>query len=315
MSKAVYFFCADNAKDPVAGNVFRDLTGSIPTYETDVEIDGFNVLEYTDEKKNIYQFVRTDEVLSHDYNRYIPYLREYFSEFDFAGVVNWHAGANAPEKVLTVHSTGDVNSGIFGRADPALFKNLIVAINGSRIQSGLDDFIVSTEATHWSGIPYHGKAEWIKDYAVPVYDVEIGSCENSWKNETASKVLASALCGVFSNAFDGSPVYSLLCVGGVHFEESFASAILSEKHPLSIGHILPNQWLVSGGYDDGSGFDKLQCCIDSVMGGIHAIVFHDNLKSAYKQLCRELGAKYDLPVIKHKSLKNLDEITAACKKE
>jgi len=100
-----------------------------------------------------------------------------------------------------------------------------------------------------------------------------------------------------------------LRVSGVHFEESFSVAILDENHPLSIGHILPNQWLVSGNYEDeedSTGLEKLERSIFSIKGGIHAIVFHDNLKSIYKQLCRVIGERYNIPVFKHKTLKDLD---------
>jgi len=309
MSKAVYFFCADSAKDPVANNVFERLTQFMPLTETNIEIDGLKILEHTDSHNHLFQFVRTKEVLSHYYSRYLPFLWEYFSQFDFAGIVNWHEGTNAPDRILTVHSTGDVSSGVFGNANPMLFKNLLVEIDKKRIQHNLDDFITSTEATHWSGIPYQGNPEWITDYNVPAYDIEIGSSENSWKNETAARVLASSLTGVFSNCVNESYLYTLLCLGGVHFEKSFSDAILSQKHPLSIGHILPNQWLVSGNYGDENteeGLEKLERGITSVIGGIHAVVFHDNLKSVYKQLCKAIGEKYNVPVFKHKVLRDLD---------
>ncbi|MDR0628687.1 MAG: D-aminoacyl-tRNA deacylase [Treponema sp.] len=313
MSKAVYYFCADNTKDPVSNNVFQCLTTLVPMTETDIEVDGYKVFEHTDEKGNLFQFVRIQEVLSHNYQKYLPYMQKYFSEFDFAGLVNWHEGANAPEKVLTVHSTGDVPSGIFGATNSTLFKNLIIAINQNRIKNGLDDFITSTEATHWSGMPYHGKPEWITDYTVPIYDVEIGSYKSSWQNENAIKVLASSLCSVFTNSTNNSErLYTLLCVGGVHFEESFSKTILSETHPLSIGHILPNQWLI-GYEEDVTGLEKFERSVNSVIGGIHAIVFHDNIKSIYKQLCKIIGERHGVSVFKHKTLRDLDRTLLSIK--
>lgn len=312
MSKAVYFFCADLSTDPVANNVFKALAETIKMSNVGIEIDGYDVLEHVTKQNHQIQFVRTNDVLSHDYRRYMPIVNKYFAEYDFAGLVNWHEGSNAPHQVLTVHSTGDVPSGTFGNVNPALFKNLISAINRNCIASGLDDFSVSTEGTHWSGIPHQGKPEWINLYSVPIYDIEIGSCKEAWENNTAVKVLAMSLCDVFIDVSKYDQLFTLLCVGGVHFEESFLSAILSEKHPLSIGHILPNQWLVSGKYDDddSSGFTKLIDSVNSVNGGIHAVVFHDNLKSVYKQLCKAIGEKYNIPVFKHKTLRDLDRTIA-----
>lgn len=309
MNKAVYYFCTDIKKDPVSHNVFQALLKKIPTEEIAIEIDGFKVLQYIDAKGDLFQFVRLQEVLSHNYPKYLPWMKEYFSDFDFAGLVNWHEGANAPERILTVHSTGDVPSGIFGASNPQFFKNLLVSIDKNRLKNGLNDFRTSTEATHWSGMPYGGNPGLITDYPVPMYDVEIGSCESSWTNEKAINVLASSLCEVFTSSCTDQ-LYTLLCVGGVHFEESFSTAILSENYPISIGHILPNQWLVSGNYDkddDKSGLDRLEDSISSVINGVQGIVFHEGLKGPFKNLCRTVAEHHGVPVFKHKVLRDLDK--------
>jgi D-tyrosyl-tRNA(Tyr) deacylase len=315
MSKAIYYFCAESAIDPVANNVFQCLTTLIPTTETNLEIDGYKVLEYIDEKGHTFSFVRLKDLFCHDYRKYVPIMDAHFPDYDFAGLINWHEGANAPEKVLTVHSTGDVPTGVFGATNPLLFKNLLVAINRNRIKSGLEDFMVSTEATHWSGVTTKSNTVWITDYKTPIYDVEIGSIPGSWENEIAVKVLASSLCEVFNNAVEGcETTYNLLCVGGVHFEESFSGAILDENHPIAIAHILPNQWLVSGRYDIEDpdyetplyGIDKMTNAVNSASDGISAIVFHEGLKSIYKAICKTLAQNLGVPCFKHKTLRDLD---------
>ena len=41
----------------------------------------------------------------------------------------------------------------------------------------------------------------------------------------------------------------LLCTGGMHFEETFSNVIINTEKPVSIVHILSNQWMVQGEYD------------------------------------------------------------------
>jgi len=320
--KAVYFFCNDLNKDPVSAGVYRCLVENVSLKETSKSVDDFPVMEYKDVSEDIFHFVRLNDVLSHDYPKYLPMLNENFSDYDFAGLVNWHEGSNAPAKVLTVHSTGDVPSGIFGKTNPVLFKNLIVAINRNRISYGLEDFLTSTEATHWSGMPYQHNSNLITKYDVPMYDVEIGSCKSSWQNEIAIKVLALSLLEVFKSSNGTEKVFTLLCIGGVHFEESFAAAILAEEYPLSIAHILPNQWLVSGRYDSENdeeegnwGIDKFARAVDSALGSVDGVVFHDGVKSMFKQLAKIIAERNNIPVFKHKTLKDLSVVMQLLKKQ
>jgi D-tyrosyl-tRNA(Tyr) deacylase len=300
MKKAVYFFCMDKNIDPVAAGVFDYLRDNNDISETGLTIDGFPVMEY--DNGNYFQFVRLQDVLSHDYNKYLPLLREHFGDFDVAGIINWHEGANAPDRILTVHSTGDVPSGFFGTAHPQYFKNLFRSLERNRVKYQLDDFRVMTEATHWSGIPYNQPPELIAEYEVPVYDIEIGSTAESWNNATAIKIVAESLLDVFH---ENAELKTLLCVGGVHFEEAYSNIV--SKNTLSIGHILANQWVVEH-YSGENGLEKIDDCIKSIDGGINGIVFHDNLKAEYKQQCRDVAEKYHVYCGKHKILKTPDEL-------
>jgi D-tyrosyl-tRNA(Tyr) deacylase len=300
MKKAVYFFCADKDIDPVASNVFNYLQNNNNFVETKLTIDEFPVMEY--DNGNYFLCVRLNDVLSHNYIKYLPILNNHFKDFDVAGVVNWHEGINAPDRILTIHSTGDVPSGFFSKSNPNYFKNIFCSLEQNRIKYQLDNFKIMTEATHWSGIPYKQLPELIIKYDVPIYDIEIGSTLESWNNETAIKILSESLFDIFN---ESSQLKTLLCIGGVHFEESYSN-ILLEKN-ISIGHILANQWVVEN-YSGENGLEKINNCIKSIAGGINGIIFHDNLKGEYKQQCKTIAEKYNVYCGKHKILKTPDEL-------
>jgi D-tyrosyl-tRNA(Tyr) deacylase len=179
----------------------------------------------------------------------------------------------------------------------------MLSIERNRRALRLDDFSTVTEATHWSGKVYGGAPDLIARYRVPLVDVEIGSSPESWSNDVAVEVLAHSLTEVFDVVSDG--VKSLLCVGGVHLEKSFAAAVLNtaDSCPLAVSHIFANHWIVSGGYEQETGLEKLERGAKSIVGlPLAAIVYHDSIKSAYKQQCRALGERLRLPVFKHKAL-------------
>jgi len=306
--KAVYFFCIETIEH-VAGNVFKAASESLPLEETDIQIDGNQVLKYTDHKENSFYYVPTNKVVSHDYFHYLPLMKQHFSDFDLAGIVTWHEGQNAPDKILTVHTTGDVDSGNFGPASPEYMRNLLLALERNRVEAGLEDYFVTTEATHWSGMVYsNGTPDMIPQFPVPLLDIEIGSSPSSWSNETAAGVLANSLTSVFES--DGKRLRNLLCAGGVHFESGFASAVFQnwDNSAFGISHILANQWLVTGNYDQEDGYTKLKACVNSISGGIEGITFHDNLKGVYKDQLRALADELGIPAFKHKKLRRPETI-------
>ncbi len=305
--KAVYFACV-HSPDYVAGHVFETARNLVPFGETDIVVDRDPALRHTDGEGNSFWLVRTERVVSHDFTRYLPIMRRHFADFDLAGIITWHAGENAPDNILTTHTTGDVDSGSFGPANPEYMRNLLLAMERNRLEAGLD-FRVTTEATHWSGMVYGGGTpDLIPQYPVPVLDIEIGSSEGCWSNAAAAAVLAKSLFGAFTG--DGRRVKRLLCAGGVHFEPSFAAAALQtwDDWGFAVSHILANQWLVTGRYEDDDGAERLDACARSIAGGIDAIAFHDNLKGVYKDRFRALGAKLGIPAFKHQSLRRPETI-------
>jgi D-tyrosyl-tRNA(Tyr) deacylase len=306
--RAVYFFCSDLGRDPVAAHVFDAVRRCFEPREAGFEVDGKPVLELRDGDENLFTFVRLHDVLSHDYPRYLGVLEQRFSDYDFGGVVNWHEGANAPDAIFCLHTTGDLASGEWGVADPALTTSLARALESSRQSLGLDGFTTTTEATHWSGAWHGDSPELIPRYPVPLVDVEIGSSPATWADPRAAEVMARALVRIFDPVPAGAR--SLLCVGGVHFERAFAAAALEsdDRHPLLVSHILANQWLVSGGYGEESGLEKLRACVQSIRGGVHAIAFHDNLKGPYKAPLRVLSEELGVPLFKYQKLRQPEEL-------
>ena len=206
--KAVYFFCTDYERDEVAPRVLNYLKNNYPLKLSNTKFDNRDIYNYVDKNNNLFTYVETNKVLSYDYDKYIPILNEFFSDYDIAGVVNWHGGEKAPDKILTVHSTGDVVGGVYAPSNPLYLRNLLVSIEKHRVENNLDDFKVMTEGTHWTGTIRDGNINLIDKYQVPLFDIEIGSTLESWTNETAVKTLATSLQEVFS---DEEEVKILLC--------------------------------------------------------------------------------------------------------
>ncbi|HEV2145904.1 MAG TPA: D-aminoacyl-tRNA deacylase [Longimicrobiaceae bacterium] len=302
--RAVLFFCADPARDPVASHVFEASRRLLPLVETGDEVDGMPVLAHRDAAGREFVYVRTAEVLSHDYPRYLPLLTGRLSGFDVALLVNWHEGANAPDGIFMAHTTGDVVSGRFGPADPALTTAVLRAIERTRTEAGLDRYRTVTEATHWSGVVYGHAPELLTCYPVPLLDVEIGSSPESWSDPEAAEVLARALVRIF----DEEPPRggSVLFVGGVHFEPSIRDAVLGDDRPddVAVSHVLANHWLVAGGYGEPGGAEKLEACCRSIAGGVDALVFHDNLKGALKATVRAVAERLWIPSFNHRRLRS-----------
>lgn len=302
--KAVYFFCYNFENDSVAPRIFDNSIKTFDLKKTETIVDGYPVMEYKDSKGNLFSYVRTNKVISHDYEYYIPIMNKYFSDYDFGGVVNWHGGAKAPDKVLCLHTIGDVESGYFGITNPIYTTNLGHTLEKNRKELHLEDFRVTMEATHWSGIISNGSPDKIVEYKVPLVDVEIGSTPESWSNEKAINVITLSLVEVFDN---NKKYPTVLYVGGIHFEDPITNAVLGQEYPVSASHILPSSWVVNGKYDEEEGYKKLEACINSIIGGIDGIVYQDKLKAPYRDQCKRIGEVLNVPVFKHKQLNNIKE--------
>ncbi len=299
--KAVYFFCIDESKDEVAPKVLEKIMETFELTETGIEVDGYKVLKYTDEASNEFYFVKTKVVICADYSSYLPLINEYFEDFDIAAMVNWHGGQNAPDKVLCIHTVGDLASARYSPSNPVPSTNLARALEHHRERLNLEEFKVTTEATHWSGIVYEGKSEWIEKSKLPFLDIEIGSTSESYNSPVAASVIAYALMDAFVSE-EKAP--TVLYMGGVHFEDTITNAVLHKSHPVSLTHILPSRWLENEMYMGEDARDYLMKCIDSIYGSIDGIVIHEKLKREIKGHVEIIAEILSIPVIKRKALKS-----------
>lgn len=300
-NKAVYFLCTNSNKDEVAPLVLNKSMEMFDLKETDIIIDEKPVLLYEDQKGDKYYYVQTDVVICEDYGRYLPYIKEYFEDSDIGVMVNWHGGQNAPDKVLCIHTVGDTTAGYFSPSNPKVSSNLAYSLEKYRTSMGLDDFKVTSEATHWSGIVYGSSADLIKESNIPFLDIEIGSTSESYNDLGAIEVIARSLVEAFSGEEDRPTV---LYMGGVHFEDTIRDAVFHSTHPVSLTHILASRWLENPIYMEEGGDQRLEECIDTIQGGIDAIVIHEKLKKNLKDIARSVSEKRNIPLIKRKELKD-----------
>lgn len=308
MKHAVFIFCIAPEKDPAPGNVLHALKAEC-TLQAGVEVNGHPVLEVRGLRDATISIVMTNEVVSNNYARYSPTLNDRFGGANPICIVNWHEGANAPNAIFTVQTTGDLASGTFSPVDPRITRGLFLAIEGQRIASGLNDFQTYLEATLWSGVKTGDPGTRLADLSPSANGIEIGSSPADCTNALATRVLARALLHIFDHMEE--PVQSVLCTGGVHLKPSFTSAVLrpSEGLPIAASHILPNHWLVSDDYDRQSRLVDLRACAHSIVGGIQGIVYHDKLKAPYKGVARLLAEELRVPMISHKKCVRLSQTT------
>ena len=312
--KAVYFICNNHNWGHVSWRVW-DLLEKEGFFEQKAgfQFAGQDVMK-CERNGNEFYFAPTDIALCLDYPRFLPDMLAHFADADMSGMITWHEGGNAPDNVLTVHSLGDMASGCYGKANPRYMRNLLLAFERNRVELGLEQYHVTTEATHWSGVhDGHGDPSLLLQFPVPMVDIEVGSAPVSWDDETACLALVRTLAHVFDD--DGKQVHNLLCVGGVHFEPNFAEAALHSwgDEAFGVTHCLANQWLVSGEYETEAGFERACKCVESIEGGIEAIVFHDKMKGCYKDLVRKLGAHYNVPIYKHQRIRSPETMEFAVK--
>ncbi|MBM7487839.1 D-aminoacyl-tRNA deacylase [Bradyrhizobium canariense] len=230
-------------------------------------------------------------------------MNELFEDADVIGIVNWHEGANAPNAIFAVQTTGDLATGTFSPVDPRITRGLLLAIENERIASGLQEFATYLEATHWSGVLMGDDGHRLADLKPSAIDIEIGSSPADWTNPLAARVVARSLLRTFDCMEES--VQSVLCVGGLHFELAYTRAVLESRAgvPIAASHVLPNHWLVSNRYDQEGRLVDLRACVQSIRGGIQSVVFHDKLKGSYKGVARLLAEELGVPMLSHKKLR------------
>jgi D-aminoacyl-tRNA deacylase len=124
---------------------------------------------------------------------------------------------------LTVHATGNLAEGL-AMADPIRMKAALRALSEAKSELGLDEFLVSLEATH------HGPT----GLDAPSFFAEIGSSQEEWSNPEAGEAVSRAIFSAASSLGGGIPSVGF---GGGHYSMKHTRAELESEY--AIGHIFP----------------------------------------------------------------------------
>ncbi|MFW5945585.1 MAG: D-aminoacyl-tRNA deacylase [Candidatus Natronoplasma sp.] len=152
-------------------------------------------------------------------------------EFDEVVYVSKHS-SEAGVDSLTVHPIGNFGEAKYGGKEGKLvpasphsmthaFHLLRKKAKKENIQS---EYKISFEATH------HGPF-----LETPTYYIEIGSDLDSWKDQSAAKVIAETVKGVKREGDEDEPV--AICIGGGHYTPRFTELVKNRK--VALGHIVP----------------------------------------------------------------------------
>jgi len=298
--KALYIICNNPDTDLVGYNVFEYLKEN---YEMEY-------LEYNSELCDIYlikddlheyYLMLTDDHVMHYTDKYLDFLNEHFLDVEVAVHVNYHEGAAAPDKVLSVHHVGDILTETYLPYDPKYATNLLVNMEKLRKENGLDDFTCESETTHFSGVVTDINPRILLDYPINNIDLEIGSLPESFNNELAIKIISEAMFEIFNDTPEKR--INVLYLGGAHFEATYTNAILNEEYPIYLSHQLCGLWLMQTDYEK-DGYTMLKDLIEKSTIKYDALVFHEKAKKI-KPILQQLGDDLGIKVFKYNALKNI----------
>lgn len=305
MNTFVFLFCNDPAVDPVAPEVLQLALERYDAVESSSwSVGGRPVFESRPETGLRLVFVPTRTVASYQYPEIAADLNAHFADAALISVVNWHAGGNAPQKVLCAHTSADVTHGCFPPAPSAMLTATLHALENARKEKGLTEWRTLIEASHWSGTPVGRPPSEILDVAAPVIDLEIGSYPEDWRDRTAHEVLVETFGSMHRYVRPNLP--SVVFCGGIHFEPCLSEALLQQQIPVNLGLVLSNQWLVEGNYGGAEGDARIIEAVRSVLEPVSGLCFHDGLKSSYKTAVKDAAEKIGIPVFNHRKLRDPD---------
>ncbi|MDL2211305.1 hypothetical protein LJB88_00295 [Erysipelotrichaceae bacterium OttesenSCG-928-M19] len=299
--KVLNIICINPELDLVGYNVFNYLKNNYDLKKIDYKTKLCEI--YLIEKDtHDYYFMITDDHVMHYTEKYIDFLIENFSDVEAAVHVNYHAGASAPDPILSVHHVGDILSGTYLPYNPQYATNLLVNMERLRIENNLLDFTCESETTHFSGIVTDVDPKLLLKYPVNNIDLEIGSYPDSFNNEIAVKVISETIFEIFNDVNDKR--LNVLYLGGAHFEATYTKAILAKDYPIYLSHQLCGLWLMQTDFEN-VGYQQLKDLIEKSTIKYDAIVFHEKvkkLKPILTQLCEDLNIK----LFKYNALKNIE---------
>jgi D-aminoacyl-tRNA deacylase len=154
-----------------------------------------------------------------------PELDQFFNPQAYIFLSTHRAESGIP--ALTAHTTGNFSSEAnvggsgreLGRADPALLKNYLRALNDRKDE--VKGYHITMEATH------HGPTSLQK----PLMFVELGATEKEWKDRRAAGVIAEALIKSLTEKEIWSKV--ALGFGGTHYPTKFTEMTLETDTAFS----------------------------------------------------------------------------------
>jgi D-tyrosyl-tRNA(Tyr) deacylase len=287
----LFLFCSDTTFDPVAPSIFKK---ALQLYQSSEKEHAWHASFQGHELI----FLESTAFPSMIYPSIAPQLNTQFPDVDFIGLINWHEGGNAPNKIFCVHSTADVPSGTFAPSSGKILSAIIKAIESEREGFNLSDFKPLYEASHWSGIVYGRPFHELTMIKAPVFDIEIGSSAEDWQNETAQDILVHALGKIPEWLQPDRP--QALYLGGTHFEPSTTQIVMEG---VDIAHQMPNHWLQSGEYNNPGSEAKIIACAQSCLQPVDFLIYNAGLKSAYKDNIRKAADYLGIPTISHKQMR------------
>jgi len=160
------------------------------------------------------------------YADYVEKKAERDLDLEFDSII--FASRHSSEKkipTLTAHTPGNFGKAEYGGRDGELCFSIPEANKKAiQIMSELapENYAVSMEATH------HGPIT-----SLPSVFVEIGSCEENWRDDKAGEIVAKAIQSIL----DLKPRKKAVGVGGGHYCPKFTEIAL--KTDMAIGHVLP----------------------------------------------------------------------------
>ena len=299
--KALYIICTNPELDLVGYNVFEYLKKNYELVKKDYQTNLCEIYLIEADNHEYYLMITNDHVM-HYTDKYLDFLIANFSDVEAAVHVNYHAGASAPDPILSVHHVGDILSGTYLPHNPKYATNLIINMERLRVENGLDTFTTESETTHFSGIVTDVDPQLLLKYAVNNIDLEIGSYEESFNNEVAVKIITETMFEIFNDTKDKR--INVLYLGGAHFEATYTNAILNKECPIYLSHQLCGLWLMQTDYENVA-YEQLKDLIEKSTIKYDAIVFHEKVKKL-KPILLQLEADLGVKVFKYNALKNIE---------
>lgn len=307
--RTAYFLCNNSDKDPVAPLVLAEYKKMRALIDTGRRFLGGIVWEWQNEDGDILHLMETPDVLSHIFDTAVDDLERNFSAsgYDFAAVINWHAGNNAPERIFCFHGIGDAERAVFAQSDARTLRNLRRILIQEMTNAGLaGEWDVLEEATHYSGTGYGCRPETLLRWNVPMADIEIGSSREQWSNPDAVRVVAKSLELLSSPAgMVTDDVFSTLFVGGTHFEPAVRELSEMGTGNICFPHALTYPWITAGlNVSDVTAemlVPRIAAAAAAMTPAPKVVVFHDKAKANLKNAARKVAGDRNIPCISHRA--------------